>query len=1035
MPRARFFQYLVKPNRRRLARVVREHYQEVWRLALKLTGNEDDAADVTQEVFLALLLSPPKLAEVSSPRGYLAWRVVARVSRLRRTLKRRRQREEEHAQRLAREVTEAQRTEVVRETLAQLPEDDRTALELRYLAGLSSAEVAHIFGVGERAARLRIEKARERLRRQIGPLLAGTGALGLGTAADAAAPPVTLLPQLLRVAEAGGALGPAFSGSNWISTTTRTGGLIVRTKNTLSAAVVALIAVGLGTFAVIQWSARKDQLGEPGPADSTHRVAKKRVRHEPPPAPRKTPTPVRRLVEERHSVAESRSQLSSLHGAIVDETAAPVAGLTLTLTTSVTADDEHRFAELGLSERVEQMGLAYVAGGTIRIEATTGDDGGFDIGDLLPLKYLIVVETDGLLLRHPFRQPFEVPLEPGERKAFRIELSHGYSLYGTVLDEAGVPIDGAEVLIDGNLGRHLDSCTGGGGWGSTCTIPVHPNGEYDSGAVLIVGFNIDAALSPKARAPGYVTQSARVARAEEFVNRRARRDFVLQRSSPLASLRLRVLDSHGGAIANANVRANARIFSDRWSSTTNAEGELSAGQLERRSYTFTVTKEGYHPQSTQVDLKEDTTREIRMRSIELVLKGRVRFDEIPGSFYGRGELALFALNKNGEFRPTDLEAAEFSKEREFVFYPREPGDYRVSYSLNFRWAAGLEAPREYRSPRVKVIAGMVGHADVIVHPEPPYISGKVVDPSGAPKTNVPVLATIDVAGETSLTRYTDTWMIDDFGLPMLIHTAESRAVPNNPTVATSSEGRFLFLLPRTARDVPGNARRLVLHAGSKRDGGYSPLVSFDYKNDSEIEDIVLEILAPGSIEGSVVDADGAPHSSELLVAFDGLGTYAWTLSDQKGRYRLEALRPGHYLVLALGPSNLPSLGGTVGYGERAWRLPPPYEFFEFPVKVQSGDATTRNLRVDLERLGAIDGEISGAFSEEYYVRCGALFDGELHQAAPFGKFAGVDHRTFRLERLFPGRYRVWLTRGGGERLAAQEVQVELGRRSTVLLTP
>lgn len=62
-----FLLYLRKPDSRGLARVVELLHLEVWKVALRVTGNEEEAADVTQDCFLGLLLSPPT-ASASPPR-------------------------------------------------------------------------------------------------------------------------------------------------------------------------------------------------------------------------------------------------------------------------------------------------------------------------------------------------------------------------------------------------------------------------------------------------------------------------------------------------------------------------------------------------------------------------------------------------------------------------------------------------------------------------------------------------------------------------------------------------------------------------------------------------------------------------------------------------------------------------------------------------------------------------------------------------------------------------------------------------------
>ena len=131
------------------------------------------------------------------------------------------------------------------------------------------------------------------------------------------------------------------------------------------------------------------------------------------------------------------------------------------------------------------------------------------------------------------------------------------------------------------------------------------------------------------------------------------------------------------------------------------------------------------------------------RPIDLVIEGRVLFrSEIFGSFDRPGRVSLFVANDVGEFRKLQLKPVEFTKEREFVFHPRAPGEYRVQYDLGFWWAPGVDGNREYASNSVLVRPGEIVRVDIEVGIEPPYVGGTVTDRvTGEPKVGVPVVAT------------------------------------------------------------------------------------------------------------------------------------------------------------------------------------------------------------------------------------------------------------------------------------------------------
>lgn len=211
---AAFERYLRKPTPRRLARVVALCQGEVWRVALRVTGSEEDAADVCQDVFLSLLLSPPAAGSVRSAMGYLVYRVLTLAARRSRADARRRKREAAAAQSITcSELAEAD-VEALRDALESLPARIRAAIELHYLAGCTHREIAALTGASERTVALDLQKGRDQLRLRL-----GQGALGLlatlagSEAARAQALPQALLDSLDKIVKSGSALSPVGGGA------------------------------------------------------------------------------------------------------------------------------------------------------------------------------------------------------------------------------------------------------------------------------------------------------------------------------------------------------------------------------------------------------------------------------------------------------------------------------------------------------------------------------------------------------------------------------------------------------------------------------------------------------------------------------------------------------------------------------------------------------------------------------------------------------------------------------------------------------
>ncbi|HWJ82024.1 MAG TPA: RNA polymerase sigma factor SigE [Nocardioides sp.] len=153
-------------------RIVEEHSDRVYRLALRLTGNRHDAEDLTQEVFVRVFRS----LDTYTPGTFEGW--LHRITtNLFLDQARRKQRirfdalSDERAARLASTAaspdtayTDRTFDDDVEQALSALPPDFRAAVVLCDIEGLTYEEIAEILGAKLGTVRSRIHRGRAMLR-------------------------------------------------------------------------------------------------------------------------------------------------------------------------------------------------------------------------------------------------------------------------------------------------------------------------------------------------------------------------------------------------------------------------------------------------------------------------------------------------------------------------------------------------------------------------------------------------------------------------------------------------------------------------------------------------------------------------------------------------------------------------------------------------------------------------------------------------------------------------------------------------------
>ncbi len=155
-----------------LAEIYRRHGGVVFGLAKKVGGDVGDAEDIVQEVFLRLWHQPDRFDPARGTlRAFLLAQSHSRAVDVVRSRQARARREEREARATAnagydleREVWDLMVTDQVARAVADLPEEERAAIELAYFGGRTYREVADVLSLPEGTVKSRIRTGLRRMR-------------------------------------------------------------------------------------------------------------------------------------------------------------------------------------------------------------------------------------------------------------------------------------------------------------------------------------------------------------------------------------------------------------------------------------------------------------------------------------------------------------------------------------------------------------------------------------------------------------------------------------------------------------------------------------------------------------------------------------------------------------------------------------------------------------------------------------------------------------------------------------------------------
>ena len=162
-------EYVGRDSEEAFATLVTRHIDKVYSVALRHTGNPHQAEEITQAVFVILARKSRHLGKRVILEGWLyeTARLTA-MTFIRSEIRRTRREQESYMQTSLNEndsETWTQIAPLLDAAMAGLNETDRHAVVLRFFYGKSLREIGAVLGANEDTARMRINRAIEKLQK------------------------------------------------------------------------------------------------------------------------------------------------------------------------------------------------------------------------------------------------------------------------------------------------------------------------------------------------------------------------------------------------------------------------------------------------------------------------------------------------------------------------------------------------------------------------------------------------------------------------------------------------------------------------------------------------------------------------------------------------------------------------------------------------------------------------------------------------------------------------------------------------------
>jgi RNA polymerase sigma factor (sigma-70 family) len=561
--------YATQRDEAAFAELVRRHLDHVYSTALRLVGGDSHfAEDVVQMVFIDLARKARSLRRYAALSGWLHTSARFAAAKAVRGEQRRRQREQTALTMPATSVTPAPQWEQLRPVLDQaigeLSDADRDALLLRYFEKKPFADIGAALGLSENAARMRVERATDRLREKLAMrgITSTVAALGTALAQDAVGTaPAALAAQVVSQALAG-------AGASSVAVLT-------------TGAKLALIAAGLLVVATV------GVLVKPKPSPVPPASVTGLTEGDSNPATQGTTTA---SVFERRQTSRSNTAVAAPHGPelffVDDKTGRPITNQVAWL----------RGWERGSRLLVEKRVSLDEARCLAPFDPAYGPG------------YWILTRVDGYADTRLRWQPSRGEAIP---ESYTVRLARPATIYGRVVDSTDNPVAGAEVAFGNENIPGGDASPEDHGIASLrATSDAEGRWQLNRIAPDILPYLVGGASHPAFGHSEHVSVSGRM----EMVRQLLEGKFVFQLGEGV-TLQGVVVDLTGQSVADAKVHVGGLDETGSRDARTRPDGSFLLPGCRPQTQTITASAEGYAPAALTVKLEPN------MQPVKLVLSG------------------------------------------------------------------------------------------------------------------------------------------------------------------------------------------------------------------------------------------------------------------------------------------------------------------------------------------------------------------------------------------------------------------------------